>query len=123
MSNETHLVVSYFSVGVVCLGIALLAYLWLRQPTMGIAHSLPQENWRKVIRKAFPLSTILFVLASCLSVNYYGCAQKNYDQIVSDRSYIAAKNSEQISESLDAVVWSVAVWSIVLAVGLRSTRR
>lgn len=123
MSNEAYLIASYFIVGVLCLLLSLAANLWLRRPTEGIADSLPHEKWRKIIQRAFPLSTILFVLSSFLSVNYYGCQQKKYSDILKDRSYITAKNSEQISQSLNAIVWSVGVWSIVLAVALRGRRR
>lgn len=123
MSNEAYLIVSYFSVVVLCLVLSVAAYRWLRRPTDGIADSLPHEKWRKIIRKAFPLSTILLVLSSCLSVNYYGCQKKKYSEILNDRSYITAKNSEQISQSLNAIVWGVAVWSIILAVALLRGRR
>jgi hypothetical protein len=123
MSNEAYLIVSYFGAGVFCLLLSLAAYLWLRRPTEGIADSLLHKNWQKIIRKAFPLSTILFVLSSCLSVNYYGCQLKKYSEILNDRSYIAAKNAEQISQSLNAILWSVAVWSIILAVALLRGRR
>ena len=123
MSNETYLIGSYFTVGLLSLGIALAAYQWLRRPMAGIADALPQENWKRIIRRGFPLSTILFVLASCLSVSYYGCAQKEYAEIVSDRSYVMLKNSEQISKSLDGVIWGVGAWSVILAVALRLRRR
>jgi hypothetical protein len=123
MNNETYLIASYFTVGGLCLGIALLVYFRLRRPIEGIANSLPNENWRKTVRKAFPLSTVLFVLSSCLSVNYYGCEQKEYREIVSDRSYIASKNAQQVSEALKGVIWSVALWSTILAIALRGTRR
>src|SRR5262247_3107695 len=123
MSNETYLIASYFDAGGLCLGIALAAYAWLRKSVAGIAGSLPQESWKRIIRKAFPLSTILFVLSSCLSVNYYGCEQKKYQEIVNDRSYIARKNAEQLSEALQGVIWSVAVWSVIFVIALQTTRR
>ena len=123
MSNEAYLIASYFITGVLCLLLSLAAYLWLRRPTKGIADSLPHAKWGKIIRKTFPLSTILFVLSSFLSVNYYGCQQKKYSDILNDRSYITAKNSEQISQSLNAILWSVGGWSVVLAVALLRGRR
>lgn len=122
MSNETYLIVSYFAVGMLCLGLALAASRWLRRPAEGIADSLPHESWKKFIRRAFPLSTVLFVLSSCLSVDYYGCGMKNYQGILADRSYIVARNAEQISKALQAIIWSVGVWSIILVVALRVRR-
>ncbi len=123
MSNEAYLTVSYFAAGVICLGLGFAAYFWLRRPLQEVADSLPQKNWSRIIRRGFPLSTILFVLSGCLSVNYYGCEQKTYKEIVSDRSYINKKNSEQISEALTGTIWAVGLWSAILGVALRASRR
>lgn len=123
MSDETYLIVSYFVAGGLCLGIALVAYTWLRKPVTGITDTLPQENWKRIIRRAFPLSTILFVLSSCLSVDYYGCNEKKYDEIVKDRSYITQKNAQQLSKGLQGVICSVAFWSVIFAIALHTTRR
>ena len=114
---------AYFVVVVICLCISVAAYLWLRGPMQGVADSLRRGNWEKIIRRGFPISMVLFVLSACLSVSYYGCEVKKYSDIVNDRSYITAKNAEQISKSLDAVIWSVALWSVILAVALRASRR
>jgi hypothetical protein len=123
MNNEAYLIISYFASGVLCLGLGLAAYLWLRRPLQGVADSLPQKNSRQIIRKGFPLSTILFVLSACFSVNYYGCEQKKYNEILKDRSYITSKNAEQISEALKGIIWAVTLWSAILAVALRASRR
>ncbi len=112
MSNEAYLIVSYFGAGVICLGLVLAAYFWLRRPIQGVADSLPQKNWRQIIRRGFPLSTILFVLSGCLSVSYYGCGHEeygNYNEILNDRSYITKKNAEQLSKALEGVIWSVTI--------------
>jgi hypothetical protein len=45
MSNETYLMVSYFVVGLICLGLGFAAYHWLRCPPHGIAAALSQRNW------------------------------------------------------------------------------
>lgn len=66
---------------------------------------------------------VLFVLAEGLSVNYYGCAKKKYHEIENDRSYIMQKNAEQVSKALEGVIWSVALWSALFAIGLRTARR
>ena len=66
---------------------------------------------------------LAFVLAEGLSVNYYGCEQKKYQEIVNDRSYITGKNAEQLSKALQGVVWSVGLWSTLFAIALRTARR
>jgi hypothetical protein len=123
MSNEAYLTVSYFAAGVLCLGLGPAAYFWLRRPLQEVADSLPQKNWSRIIRRGFPLSTILFVPSGCLSVDYYGCGQKIYKEIVSDRSYIIKKNAEQISDALTGTIWAVGLWSVILAIALRAPRR
>jgi len=122
MSDDTYLIASYFAVVALCAGFGVAACLWLRKPAEGIAVSLPQQNLRKIVRRAFPLSTLLFALSWCLSVKYYGCSQKKYDEIVKDRSYITSKNAEQMSEALQGVIWSLALWSVIFAIVLRTTR-
>jgi len=56
-------------------------------------------------------------------VNYYGCEQKEYNEILNDRSYITKKNAEQLSKALEGVIWGLALWSVILAVALRASRR
>lgn len=123
MSNEAYLIASYFGAVVLCLSLGLAAHLWLRRPLRKVADLLPQKNWGRIIRRAFPLSTILFALSGCLSVDYYGCGQKGYKEIVSDRSYITSKNAEQISEALNGIIWGVGLWSAILVVALRTAPR
>ena len=123
MNNETYLIVSYFVSVAICAALGVVAYLWLRKPARGIAGSLPQENLRKIIQRAFPLSMIFFALSWCLSVNYYGCGEKKYQDIVNDRSYITMKNAGQVSKALQGVIWSVALWSAFFAIALRAARR
>lgn len=123
MSNEAYLIASYFGAVVICLSLGLVAYLWLHRPLREVVGSLPQKNWGRIIRGAFPLSTILFVLSGCLSVDYYGCGAKGYKEIVTDRSYITSKNAEQVSKALEGIIWSVTLWSVLLAIALRAARR
>jgi hypothetical protein len=123
MSNEAYLIVTYSAAVVFCLGLGLAAYFWLRRPLQEVADSLPQKSWSRMIRRAFPLSTIFFALSACLSVNYYGCEQKEYEAIEKDRSYINRKNADQVSEAMQGIIWSVGLWSVILAVALRASRR
>jgi len=124
MDNKTYLYVSYFVVCGVCLCLGLLAWLWMRRPLAGIARALPQRKWESLLKRAFPLSTVLFVLSACLSVNYYGgCNPMSYDKIVEDRDYIISKNQEQISQSLNAIVWSVSLWAGIVLVSLLAIQR
>lgn len=123
MSNQAYLIVSYFVVVALCAGLGFSAYLWLRKPVEDIVASLAHENFGKMIRRGFPLSTVFFALSWCLSVNYYGCEGKKYNDIVKDRSYITSKNTEQLSQALQGVIWSVGLWSAILPIALRARRK
>jgi hypothetical protein len=124
MDNKTYLYVSYFAVSGVCLCLGLVAWFWMKGPLQGIARAMPQKKWEGLLRRAFPLSTILFVLSACLSVNYYdGCNPISYDKIVENRDYIISKNLEQVSQSLDAIVWSISLWAFIVAVCLFAIQR
>jgi hypothetical protein len=119
MDNKTYLNISYFVVIVICLGAAWVAYLWLRRPVEGIANALPRQNLGSFIKRAFPLSILLFVLSACLSVSYPGgCNPTPYDKIVADRAYIISKNEEQISASLHAVAIGALLWTGIIAFSL-----
>ena len=124
MDNKSYLNISYFAVTGVCLGLGWIAYLWLRRSLEGIAQALPPKGLADFLRRAFPLSTILFVLSACLSVNYYGgCNPLTYDKIVANGAYIISKNEEQISESLKAVALGVAMWGGIVVFALLIAQR
>ena len=124
MDNKTYLNISYFVVILICLGVAWVAYLRLRRPVEGIANALPRQNLGSFIKRAFPLSILLFVLSACLSVSYPGgCNPKPYDKIVADRAYIISKNEEQISASLHAVAIGALLWTGIIAFGLFTIQR
>ena len=124
MTNETYLVVSYFASGLLCLGLTLAAYVWLRRSVNGIASALPQENWGKVLKKAFPLSTILFAFSSFLAVDYYGgCGQKTYADIIKERSYLVEMNQKQVSNTLMAIVSAVLLWGLIVLLSLLVIQR
>jgi hypothetical protein len=124
MTNETYLIVSYFVAGLVCLALALIAYLWLRRPVNGIADMLPNRNWGRLLRKCFPFTTILFAFSTFLSVDYYGgCGKKPYKEIIENRSYLVDKNKEQVSQTLAAITLVVFLWGIIVLLGLVSVSR
>lgn len=124
MDNETYLKVSYTVVTCGCLALGSAAYYWLRGPIQGIARALPQENWRRIFSRGFPLSTLLFVMSASLSVNYNGgCTPIPYNRIVQDRNYIIFRNLEQISESLNFIVIGLFLWSLIVLVSLFAIRR
>jgi hypothetical protein len=124
VSNEIYLIVSYVAAGLLCLFFGLAASLWLRRPVNGIAVALPHTKWGNLLRRSFPVSLILFVLTSFLSVSYYGgFGRRPYEEIVKDRSYLTEVNQEQLSKSLDSIVFAVSLWGVIILLSLVAIRR
>jgi len=123
MGNESFLVVSYFAGGVACLFVGLTASLWMRRPVHQITGAMPHKPWGSILLKSLPATLILLALAAFLSVSYTGCDKRPYDSIVADRSYMIARNLEQISSALSWVVAGVLVWGVIILFGLLAIRR
>jgi hypothetical protein len=123
MGNEEFLIVSYFLVGLFCACLGLAAYLWLRGPAERIFGALQREHWENVLKKSFPASVLLFALSGFMSVSYYGCENRKYNNIVSDRSYVISVNERQISETLSSIVLAVLPWTVIMLVSLLAIRR
>jgi hypothetical protein len=117
MSNEQYLIVSYFSVGVLSIVIAMAAYAFLRRPLAGLAGAFPNRNLAAVLKKLFPAGLILPALAGFLSVSYQSCHQ-SYESIVADRSYLVGKNQEQISAICFFLMLAVLAWGVVVLLNL-----
>jgi hypothetical protein len=124
MSNETYLIVSNLAAGLLCFLFAWGACVWLRRSVNGIAEAVPQKKWGDLLRRSFPVSLILFVLSSFLSVSYYGgCSRRPYETIVNDLDYITQVNQQQLSKSLDSIVVAVGIWGAIILLGLVAIRR
>lgn len=123
MGNEAFLVVSYIAGGVVCLCVAIAAWLWLRRPIVQIAGALPRKPLGFLLRKSLPATLMLFALAAFLSVKYTGCDERPYDRIVADRGYMIGKNMEQVSTALSWVVAGVVVWGVIILFSLLAIQR
>ncbi|KPK78872.1 MAG: hypothetical protein AMJ81_14680 [Phycisphaerae bacterium SM23_33] len=111
VTNETYLVVSYFSSASIGALIALVTASELarpaRQALAGLAGPLA-----RMFRRALPVWLVLAVLLAFLSVTYFDCAHTTYEQIVADRDHLAATARRQGSH----MAWYLAVG--LLAYGL-----
>ena len=123
MGNEKFLICSYFVSGFICAALGFGAYLWLRRPAGQVFKTLERKHWQGILGKSFPFTTALFTLSAFLSVSYFGCSGRQYQNIVSDRAYILRINERQLSESLSAIVLAVLLWALVIAFNLVSIRR
>jgi hypothetical protein len=118
MSNEQYLIVSYFFAGVLSIMIAIAAYAYLRRPLAGLAHAFPNRDLASVLKKLFPAGLVLPALAGFLSVSYRSCQHESYQAIIADRSYLVAKNQEQLSAICFFLMLAVLGWGIVVFLSL-----
>jgi hypothetical protein len=122
MSDERYLIVTYFLTACVCILIGIAADLWLRRPIGQLAVTR-LRSIGVAIRRFFPASTVLIAVAAFASVNYYACGIRDYNSIVSDRTYIRASERQQISATFEWLVVLVIFWGFVILLYLLAIRR
>jgi hypothetical protein len=113
MTNEQYLVVSYFIVGLLSLGFALATYLWLRHSFTAVTQAVG-GNLSVILRRLFFIGIIFPALVGFLSVSFRTCSKQTYVQIIADRSYLVAKNQEQLSTSLSHIVIALLLWGLII---------
>jgi hypothetical protein len=123
MTNEQYLVVSYFCVAVISGVIGLVAYYWLRAPFHQLAGTLPWKALSELLSRLFPVGLVLPAVLGFVSVSYRGCSTQEYEKIIANRSYLISKNQDQISASLNHVIWAVLAWCVLVSIVLAVKRR
>jgi len=113
MSNDQYLTVSYFAVagaGVLAsVGIALV----LRKPLRGAMEACATPLGR-ILRRAMPAWLILAVLLGFLSVTYFDCSHRSYEEVVADRAHLVSKTCEHGSAMSLYVAGGLALFSLVV---------
>jgi hypothetical protein len=123
MSNDTYLVISYFTVFLLCAGLGILVYSLLCRSFLGTIQHLRRLSFPAVLRKVFFIGIVFPALMGFFSVSYYSCDRQTYTSITSDLSYLVSANQEQLSASLLHLVVAMLVWCVVvLCVLVVSTR-
>jgi hypothetical protein len=117
MSNEQYLIVSYFCVGGLAIVIAVAVYAYLRRPLEGLASVFPNRNLASILKRLFPAGLVLPALAGFLSVSYRSC-QEDYQSIIADRSYLVAKNQEQLLTICIFLMLAILGWGVVVLLSL-----
>ena len=98
-------------------------YLYLRRSFTGVAESAKGKHFGKLLKTLFPAGLILPALLGFFSVSYQGCNHTTYAEIVQDRSYLLAKNHQQVAAIFFFILVSVLSWNLVAVLVLRSARR
>lgn len=113
MTNEQYLVVSYFTVGLLSFAFALATYLLLRHSFIGVTQAV-RGKLSIILRRLFFIGIILPALVGFFSVSFRSCSKETYVQIIADRSYLVAKNLEQLSTSLSYIVIALLLWGLII---------
>ena len=113
MTNEQYLVVSYFTVGLLSFAFALATYLLLRHSFIGVTQAV-RGKLSIILRRLFFIGIILPALFGFFSVSFRSCSKETYVQIIADRSYLVAKNQEQLSASLSYIVIALLLWGLII---------
>ena len=115
MGNEAYLIFTYFLTGLISLCLGFAAYWWMRRPVGQIADAQPGKNLGNILKKSFPISTIVLALSAFMSVSYSdACTARPYERIIADRACLVAKNQQQISATLSALALGVFLWTLIV---------
>lgn len=117
MNNEQYLILSYFVVGAMSILLAVTTYTLLRHSFNSLSKSVPGGRLGIILRKIFLLGVVFPALAGFFSVTYRSCDKTTYTEIIADRSYLVAKNQEQLETALLYICISLLVWGLLVIVG------
>lgn len=120
MTNEHYLVVSYFLVSFVSLGLGVVVYRVLRTPFAAIAELVAGKFRATILKRALSVSLAMAAVLGFLSVSYT-CGM-NYEQVVKDRDYMVQVNREQLQGAGNWIVYVVLGWGFVVAICLAVLR-
>ena len=123
MSNEKYLIVSYFAVGAACLGLGFLTFGLLRASFGALTRAAPGGRLGHVLRRLFLLGIVLPAMLGFLSVSFRSCSKQTYPAIVADRSYLVAKNQEQLKAGLSHIAVALLAWGVIVAMAMAATEK
>jgi hypothetical protein len=121
MANEQFLIVSYIIIGLLSLGLAILTYILLRDSFTEIMKAVP-EKFSIILKRLLFIGIIFPAMAGFFSVSFRSCSKQTYAKIIAERSYLIAKNQEQLSTSLTYIVIALFLWGIIVLGALMVSR-
>lgn len=123
MNNEHYLIISYFAVGVACVALAFATYALLRRSFAALTNAVPGGKLGRLLRKVFLLGILLPAMAGFFSVTFRSCEKETYEAIIADRSYLVAKNQEQLGTAMSHMCIALLVWGLIVSVGFVTVGR
>ena len=118
MSNEHYLIVSYFLVAFVSLGLGIAVYRVLRSPFAAIADAVTGRLRSRVLTRALGVFMTLAAVLGFLSVSYTEKGCMSYEAVVKNRDYLVQINQRQLQRTGDWIVSAVFLWCIVVLICL-----
>lgn len=123
MTNEQYLIVSYFVVAAACLALGLATFACLRRSFATLTTTAPGGRLGRIFKRLFLLGIVFPAMAGFLSVSFRTCDVSTYPAIVADRSYLIAKNLEQLGASFSYIAIAILLWGFLVAAGFWAVRR
>jgi hypothetical protein len=117
VGNEQYLIVSYFVVGAICLGLAVATYALLRRSFGALSARAPGGHLGRILRRVFLLGIIVPALLGFFSVSFRSCKKETYEAIIADQAYLVAKSQEQLSAVLSYIAIALLVWGLIISIG------
>lgn len=122
MANEQFLILSYIIIGLLSLVFAILTYVLLRDSFNGIMKTVP-DRFSVILKKLFFIGILFPAMAGFFSVSFRSCSKQTYAKIIAERSYLIAKNQEQLSTSLTYIVIALLAWGIIVVGALMVSQK
>jgi hypothetical protein len=118
LSNDHYLVVSYFIMFGVCLGIAALTHRLFREPFGRIADAALKDSKSAFLKRALPVVLAVGATFAFLGVSYTynSCRMYTYAEAVKERSYLQERNRAQLGETSIAMARIVVMFSVAALV-------
>lgn len=109
--------------GAVCILLALATYALLRRSFSDLSRTIPGGRLGLVFRRLFFPGFVLAALTGFFSVTFQSCDKQTYAGIIADRSFLVAKNQEQLRSSLLYTCTALLVWGVIVIVALLSKKK
>jgi hypothetical protein len=116
VTNEQYLVASYFLVAAACLALGLTTYVLLRRSFEGITKAIPGGKLGLIFRKLFLVGVVLPAMAGFFSVTFRSCKKETYQAVIADRSFLIAKNQEQLGACMLYICVALLLWGLLVAI-------
>lgn len=117
MTNDHYLIVSYFLVLFVSLGLGVAAYRVLRAPFAAIVERAAGPR-STLLKRVLRVSMTMAAVLGFLSVSYTQKGCVSYEYVVKNRDYLVQMNREQLQSAGDWIASVVFAWCVVVVICL-----